>query len=95
MLVIQVQFIDNGFHNTFGIIGIIYGEIVWVTYFSGFGPEDTGKYAMESANIQVPGFCIPQCALNALLHFCRCFIGVICCFLRLFWLISVLLRKHL
>ena len=50
---------QQAFHS-FGIIGIVNGEIIGVAQAGSFPAQDTGKNAVKSANIQVAGFGIAQ-----------------------------------
>ncbi len=64
-----MQFIDDRFEYTFGIIGIINGKTGWIAYPGCFGSKNAGKHTVECTYVQIIGFPVAQDFFNTFLHF--------------------------
>ena len=68
MFVVEVELIDDGFHDAFCIIRIINGEALWVTESLCLASEDPGENGVEGADVQVPCFVVAEDMFDAFLH---------------------------
>ena len=72
-LVVQIQFLDAGFHRAHRIRLVIDGEGGRIPQVLGIFTQEPYKYRMEGAHIEPPGLAFPDHGGNTFLHFRGCF----------------------
>ena len=75
MLIIQLHFLDYGFHQALRVLGVIDGKIGLKTNSFCLAAQNMGKDRVESSHIQIPGPIGTHQGANAFFHLTRSLIG--------------------